>query len=176
MRDVARASGVTMPTLYHHFGSKRSLYLAACLALFDRWGKRLGAMLLMPGPAHRSLQAYFTAVADSLTRDRSFSSLLQRELLDRDAAGIRALSRSVFSGHFQQVTRLVRRAGYGANAALIAHSMFAMTFGMAQLQLIARELKGLTRLTSAAAMARQVLATTLPARPRPRAAARYRRA
>ena len=164
VRDVARAVGVTMPTLYHHFGDKRRLYLESCLWLFDQWGQRLGLLLEREGSPQQQLFDYCARLSDSLTRDRKFSSLLQRELLERDAVGIRQLTRHIFSGHFKAVVRLCRKLGCGSDAVLRAHTIYALTFGMAQLQPIGRELGATRGLSRSGELARHVLGVALPRR------------
>jgi AcrR family transcriptional regulator len=162
VRAVARAVGVTMPTLYYHFGNKRSLYLESCLSLFDRWGQRLGRLLEREGAAQQRLFDYYAGLCDSLTSDWRFSALLQRELLERDASGIRKLTRQIFSAHFQVVVRLCRELDCRGSAELAAHTLYALSFGMAQLRPIGRELGVLRGMLTPAQLAHHVLTVTLP--------------
>jgi AcrR family transcriptional regulator len=162
VRDVAGAVGVAMPTLYHHFGSKRTLYLESCLWLFDRWGKRLGLLLEREGTAYQRLYFYYTGLIDSLTRDWRFSALLQRELLERDAAGIRKLTRQIFSTHFQLVLRLCQELGCRSRVELTAHTLYALSFGLAQLRPIGHELGVVRGMTEPGQLALHVLNVALP--------------
>jgi AcrR family transcriptional regulator len=161
VREVASAARITMPTLYHHFGDKRSLYLAACVHLFDRWGRQYGALLERPGSPQQRLIDYFTGLVASLQRDRQFASLLQREILAQDLAGIRTLSQRVFSGHFRQVTLLCGLLA-AADPVLTAHTLYALAFGIGQLQPIGRSLGATRRIATPAGMARHVLSVGLP--------------
>ena len=162
VRDVAGAVGVTMPTLYHHFGDKRSLYLESCLLLFGRWGQRLDKLLEGDGTPQQRLFDYFCALGDSLINDRRFSSLLQRELLERDAIGIRKLTLSTFSVHFREVARLCRSVTHRGNVELTAHTLFALAFGLAQLRPIGRELAVIDPIADAQQLASHVLSVALP--------------
>lgn len=162
VRDVASAARVTLPTIYHHFGDKRSLYMESCVHLFNDWGRHHGRLLRRDGTPRQRLFDYFVSLCHSLARDRKFSSLLQREILERDGAGIRRLTKTTFRGHFDQVTQLCRDVGCKGNVALTAHTIFALTFGLAQLRPIARELGVAKNIQSAEAMARHVLGVVLP--------------
>jgi TetR/AcrR family transcriptional regulator len=162
VRDVASAAGVTMPTLYHHFGDKRSLYLESCLSLFERWGLRLSHLLQQTGTPQQRLFDYFSALGASLISDRQLSALLQRELLERDATGIRKLTRSTFSVHFREVTELCRLLQGHTGMELTAHTLFALAFGLAQLRPIGRELGVISRIASAEQLARHLLGVALP--------------
>ncbi|HKZ72994.1 MAG TPA: TetR/AcrR family transcriptional regulator [Steroidobacteraceae bacterium] len=162
VRDVARAARVTLPTIYHHFGDKRSLYMESCVQLFNDWGQHHGRLLARDGAPAQRLFDYFASLCHSLASDRKFSSLLQREILERDTAGIRKLTRSTFRVHFEQVTQLCRELGCRGNVGLTAHTIFALTFGLAQLRPIARELGVGKSIQRAEAMARHVLGVVLP--------------
>jgi AcrR family transcriptional regulator len=162
VRDVARAARVTLPTIYHHFGDKRSLYMESCVQLFTDWGRHHGRLLGRDGTPGQRLFDYFVSLCHSLASDRKFSSLLQREILERDDAGIRRLTEATFRGHFDQVTQLCSDLGCKGNVALTAHTIFALTFGLAQLRPIARELGVTKSIQHADAMARHVLGVVLP--------------
>jgi TetR/AcrR family transcriptional regulator len=162
VRDVARAAGVTLPTIYHYFGDKRSLYLESCVQLFRKWGEHHSRLLLRDGPPQQRLFDYFTGLCHSLASDKKFSSLLQREILERDTSGIRTLTTTTFHDHFEQVARLCRELRGGGDVDLTAHTIFALTFGLTQLRPIARHLGVARSLTRAQDMARHVLAVVLP--------------
>lgn len=161
VRDVARAASVTLPTIYHHFGDKRSLYMEACLHLFNDWGQHHGRLLRRDGTPQQRLFDYFVSLCHSLASDLKFSSLLQREILERDTAGIRRLTKATFRGHFEQVAQLCRSMGCKGNVALTAHTIFALAFGLAQLRPIAHELGVAKSIHRAEAMARHVLGVVL---------------
>jgi AcrR family transcriptional regulator len=62
MREVAAAAGVTTPTVYYYFGSKRGLYLRLVTDIIERRGAAMRAALAGRGDAiarlKRLLQAY----------------------------------------------------------------------------------------------------------------------
>jgi TetR/AcrR family transcriptional regulator len=163
MRDIAAITGTTLPNIYYHFGNKRALYLEACLGLFSTWGHRREHFFEQDGSAERCLFDYLVSVIESLTHDRRFAGLMQREILERDIKGIRRLTEAIFSRHFAEVSALCRRIGCKGDPDLIAHTVYALVFGLAQLRPIARELGAARRLESPDALVRHVLNVVLPA-------------
>lgn len=162
VRDVARAARVTLPTIYHHFGNKRALYLEACVQVFSDWGRRHGPLLTREGAPQERLFDYFASLCQSLATDRKFSSLLQREILESDPARLHKLANVTVRTHFEQVTGLCIELGCTGDAALTAHTLFALTFGLAQLRPIARELGVSRSIPRAEIMARHLLGVVLP--------------
>jgi AcrR family transcriptional regulator len=85
MRDLARASRVTVPTVYNLIGSKEQVLFAAIEEQTARFEERLGAALDIP-PAAR-IRATVAACADEYLRmPRYYRSLLTLLFLS-DAAG-----------------------------------------------------------------------------------------
>ncbi len=51
IRDIASEAGITLSSLYHHFGDKRQLYIAVHLREFTRSSARLEAAAQRGGSA-----------------------------------------------------------------------------------------------------------------------------
>jgi TetR/AcrR family transcriptional regulator len=162
VRDIAEACGANLPTIYYFFGDKRSLYLQACLSLFETRGQEHSRAFRGGGLPQQQLFDFFVDQIDSLTHDREFAGLLQREILERDVKGIRTLTRAVFRTQFEEVTRLCRELGCQGDPGLTAHTIFALFFGLAQLRPIARELGTAREIEKSQTLARHVLGVVLP--------------
>lgn len=162
MRDIAAAGGATLPAIYYHFGDKRALYLAACFELFSAWGRREERHFRTGAAPQQRLFDYLVGVTDSLTHDRRFAGLLQREILERDVRGIRRLTRAIFRTHFAEVSALCREIGCDGDADLAAHTLYALVFGLAQLHLIGHELETGRKIAAPEPLVRHVLGVVLP--------------
>ena len=162
VRDIAARTGATLPAIYYHFGDKRSLYLEACLSLFAAWGRRREHVFAQGGPPEQRLFDYLLSVMGSLTSDRRFSGLMQREILERDIQGIRRLTDAIFRRHFIEVSKLCREVGCNGDSKLAAHTVYALLFGLAQLQPIGRELGTIREIDASEAQIRHVLGVVLP--------------
>lgn len=64
MRDVARAVGVSNPTLYYHFKNKEALYLAAVEDASNALVAEVEAALSLPGDLPSQLAAYLRVHID----------------------------------------------------------------------------------------------------------------
>jgi TetR/AcrR family transcriptional repressor of nem operon len=88
IRDIARESGVTMPSIYYHFTSKEALYDEATAHQYemamDRVGKAINTQRL---PAGR-IESFVSEVFDLFLADRTFFLLVQRDVADSAASRI----------------------------------------------------------------------------------------
>lgn len=162
VRDIAQMTDTALPSIYYYFGSKRGLYLQSCLSVFDTWGASHGEYLVRRGSPQQQLFDYIAGISDSLTQDRLFSTLLQREILERDVDGIRTLTQSIFGKHFRIVTDRCRELEATLEPALAAHTLYALVFGLAQLRGIAHELAVGQQIEQNEAMAAHTLTVVLP--------------
>jgi len=96
MEAVARRAGVTKPTLYDHFPSKRDLYLALIDADLETLRRRVGDALSAPTGNRERIRASFQAYYDFVDEHGPGFRLLMQEVVgaDRDlrrrVGGVRA--------------------------------------------------------------------------------------
>lgn len=84
MREVAEAAHLGKSSLFHHFRSKASLYLAVLARVLDRLGQRLGPVVDAPGDALERLDALVDALVDALAEHPTTARLLLRGLFEDD--------------------------------------------------------------------------------------------
>lgn len=75
---IARRTKLNVRMIYYHFGSKRGLYRAVLLSIYEEAVKILDATDRLDDPAEAALGMYF----DLLAEHPRFASVLVRELLD----------------------------------------------------------------------------------------------
>jgi AcrR family transcriptional regulator len=165
IRDIAAKTGATLPVIYYHFGDKRGLYLEACLRLFSAWGERLEQVFDEDGPAEQRLFDYLLGLVESLSHDERFAGLIQREILEKDVEGLRRLSGAIFGKHFRRVAALCRELDSAGDPDLLAHTVYALVFGLAQLRPIAGVIGIARHLESSSEIARHVLSVVFPRGP-----------
>jgi AcrR family transcriptional regulator len=123
VRQIAQAAGVTTPSLYHYFGSKRGLYLRLVHELIERRSTAMRAALGSRGNAitrlRRALEAY-ASLGEPGTFPREAHLLLQREsfgfggnlfpdvINESDASNRRVIQRIVQDGIDEGLFRPVR--------------------------------------------------------------------
>ena len=79
MRQISAETGLTMPTLYHHFGDKSALYATCVASVLDVAARALrDAFSAPPTPAERA-QAFASALCEQLLGNPSLIPFLQME-------------------------------------------------------------------------------------------------
>lgn len=84
MRDIASATSVTMPTIYHHFGDKEKLYREVEKASYGTMKERLLNALKGDKSPEEKLRAFTRELFDVLQSDPIFLSLAIRNMLDQN--------------------------------------------------------------------------------------------
>jgi TetR/AcrR family transcriptional regulator len=77
---IAARAGVSKSTIFHHFDSKESLYLAVIQEAAAEFGQTLDQVLDVSRDAYTSLAEFQLAHLEHLNRNRQVASLVLREL------------------------------------------------------------------------------------------------
>ena len=102
IEDIARAAGVTRPTLVYHFGSKALLRDAVLSELLSHWRDELPGILRKATTGSDRFRSAFEALASFFRADPARARLLIREMLDRPDA-----MAELFRAHLQPWTQLI---------------------------------------------------------------------
>jgi AcrR family transcriptional regulator len=84
MREVAEAAHLGKSSLFHHFRSKASLYLAVLARVLDRIAERVAPAQAASGDALERLDATVDALVDALAEHPTTARLLLRGLFEDD--------------------------------------------------------------------------------------------
>jgi len=79
-RDIAEASGVNKALIHYHFGSKDELLETLLEGYYDRLGATLAEGLAQRGDPQEQAEHVVDAYADFLAQNRTFCSIVQREV------------------------------------------------------------------------------------------------
>ncbi len=126
MRHVAKAVGISVATLYHHFPNKQNLYLRCIEEAFAVKAEGLSEVLSQPGTLEEQLQLFIQRFTNLMSEDSHFRRLLQRELLDGDETRLRVLARDVFQTQFKGIIDLVNRLAPQCDSHLMAISVVGL--------------------------------------------------
>jgi len=108
MSEVARSAGVSKGNVFHHFRSKRELYLEvireACRDSSEalRQGRDLG------GTVAEQLSAFLSHHLETLLRREQVSRLVVREVMESSPEGGKELAEQVFFEGFTELVEIVR--------------------------------------------------------------------
>lgn len=95
LQDVADAVGVTKQAVLHHFKTKEELRESVLAELFAHWTATLPRLLAGASGGHDRFHAVFGELVRFFCEDRSWATLVVRELLDRPAQARRRLKDDV---------------------------------------------------------------------------------
>ncbi len=109
MRDLALACQMNVASLYHHFQDKDEIYLAAMQQAFANRAEKMLLILRSEQEAGERLHHLMHLLCHELAEDRTFSRLLQRELLDGDTQRLQLVAETVFSELTSELTNLCQQ-------------------------------------------------------------------
>lgn len=142
MRDIARACGLNVGSLYHHFADKESLYLSAMQDALSGKTRELLELLDNDSPPRRKLLDLVDLLCRQLAEDARFRKLLQREILDGDRQRLQVLARTVFAPVTQKLLIICSEAAPNVDAFLLIGSLFGMCLQHFQFTPLRRHLPG----------------------------------
>lgn len=109
MNEIARRARVSKANVFHHFGSKRELYLAVLRSACEASSTGLFRAATAQEPAYAErLQAFTRAHLQSLIEHESDSWLMLRALIEEPTADGSALAERVFGDNFKRLVGLIR--------------------------------------------------------------------
>jgi AcrR family transcriptional regulator len=126
MRHVAKAVGVSIATLYHHFPDKQTLYLRCMEEAFTSRSEGLSEALSVENTPEKQLKQYIYRFTCLMAEDGHFRRLLQRELLDGDETRLRILAKDVFQIQFKGITDLAKTLAPNCEAKMMAISIVGL--------------------------------------------------
>ncbi len=143
MRNIANAVGLTPAALYHHFSDKVALYDATLEHVYRSRTEALRSVLDTNGQfSTDTLHEFVLAFTKIVAKDKVFSRLLHRELLDGSAKRMERLSAQVFHETFTRFEALLKALAPGRDPHLTANAMIAVILGHYGFAPIRRSLPG----------------------------------
>ncbi len=163
IRDVAGASKISIPSIYHFYGNKERLYASCCDEIFRSVATRVHAKLVAEGSAKDRIRGFTVTLAEILLEDRVFRLLLQRELLREERRAIDELTTHHFRTEFGMLGAEIAKLTRGKNRMEQTFCLYALTFGLIQLRRIS-EVAGVNKalVRNPARLAEHVLSIVLP--------------
>lgn len=142
MRDIASACGLNVGSLYHHFSNKQHLHLAAMQQAFAGRSAKLLEVLEDSAPALDKLMRLIDVLCHLISKDQTFSRLIQRELLDGDEIRLKNLAEQVFEKPARAFNQLCMQLNPQLDPALLANSIIGMVLYLFQSAPLRKNLAG----------------------------------
>lgn len=165
MRSIASRARVTLPTIYHYFGDKESLYFEVCLTTFSPRAERaLEAFTRSAANAEARIFGFFIELGNDLLNDENFFKLLHREMIDQDKEGIRRLTERCWKQSFGALVQTFEQViPSHRDATETTFACFALMLGLVEFRRKAPFLAGsLGKYYDPKSLAELVLRITVP--------------
>lgn len=163
IRDIAGACGISIPSIYHFFDDKDTLYVRCYEHIFRTASENLHQVMLNVEPGQASVQKFTVALCDLFLNNHDLRRLFQRELLREERRTIDQLTTHHFRDEFRSLTKEIASLSGNKNAMDRAFSIYALVFGLIQMRRIG-ELAGMSKSIALTPqhLADHVLAIVLP--------------
>jgi TetR/AcrR family transcriptional regulator len=107
MSAIAERAGVSKANVFHHFSSKKELYLAVVRAAC-RKSERLDDLDERNGPFEQRLRDYSAGMLDDMLRQKRIHQLITRELMMHGEQLGKELAEKVFGDNFARFVAILR--------------------------------------------------------------------
>jgi TetR/AcrR family transcriptional regulator len=134
IREIADRSGVTLSSLYHHFGDKRGLYLQVYLMEFGKSSARLEAAIGVGGTPAERLFSFTSELCRVLSEPGPLFKLVARHWLDGDADVVRQLAQATVPEQYKHVRDVIQHISPDRNATATALAIYSLVHGMVTLR------------------------------------------
>lgn len=139
IRLIAERSGVTMPSIFYHFGSKAMLYEEVLELKYERMTKMVKKALNSLDDPRAKLEFLIGAFFDLLSRDRTFLLLVHRDICDAVATKGRPSFLKEYSYIFSVFHRLLKDALHRQVERREALSLVSLIMGFCELTVMMSE-------------------------------------
>ena len=163
IRDIAGACGISIPSIYHFFDDKDTLYVRCYEHIFREASAELHKVMIGVEPGQPRVQRFTVALCELLLNNHDFRRLFQRELLREERRTIDQLTTHHFRDEFKMLTKEIALLTGEKQAMDRAFSIYALVFGLIQMRRIG-ELAGMSKsiMITPQHLAEHVLAIILP--------------
>lgn len=139
IRQIAHESGVKMPSIFYHFGSKASLYEEVLEYQYGAtWQMVSDAVKALNSPREK-LECLIGSFFDLLLHDRTFSLLLHRDIVDVVSHKYRPAFIKVYTDVFSIFWKLLREAVDRPVEKTLAFSLVSLILGYCELTAVMDE-------------------------------------
>jgi TetR/AcrR family transcriptional regulator len=134
IREIADRSGVTLSSLYHHFGDKRGLYLQVYLTEFGKSSARLEAAIGTGAAPAERLFSFTCELCRVLSEPGPLFKLVARHWLDGDADVVRRLAQATVPEQYRRVRDEIQHISANRNATATALAIYSLVHGLVTLR------------------------------------------
>ena len=126
MRQLAAALDMSVAGIYHYFPDKNALYLASTRFAFSSKELIFSQVWKSECTPAIKLKKFVLALMTSMSQDRDFCRLMQREIMEANPDRMRLLAEGVFKDQFALLVQLGAQLAPDRDAFLVATSIIGL--------------------------------------------------
>jgi AcrR family transcriptional regulator len=142
IRQIAAQSGVTMPTILYHFGSKLSLYEEVLDLRYTQYREMVLRAIRPLSDSRQKIERITGTLFDLQMRDRTFVMLMHRDIIDVVANKERVAFHKEYAHFLALAAELLGRILNEPTAEQVAFSYVAMIAGFCEMTAMAAASEG----------------------------------
>ena len=138
IRDIAGECGIGIPSIYHFFGDKDSLYVTCCQQLFGEIEATLCGCFREGASSHEHIRDYTVGLCKAMLQNQGFRRLSQMEVLQDEHRSLEEITAPHFLSPFKLLVKAIAAQEGEARATEQALLIVSLVYGQIQLQRIAQ--------------------------------------
>lgn len=142
MRRLAKVSGVSVATIYHHFPDKSTLYLKSIQYAFVDKAKIYSTVWASKQSAKKKLQVFIKLLIQEIKGDPEFHRLLAQEIMMANPQRMKLLANDVFKEQFEFLKDIMNEISPEKDAHLLAISVLSLCKYHIEIQPLRQYLSG----------------------------------
>lgn len=157
MRNIATASEITLPAIYHHFGNKEELFKAVETEMYSSHAKSLLDQLQADLSTEERLRNFVLVMFEHLESNPDYLKLLQRNLVDGWEENQAFLVDLSLQSVMDELKILLNQYSNGIGNGIAPIAIFSLVLGFITLLPVIRHVKGLPPLSNSSQAMRELL-------------------
>ena len=142
MRRITNEVGVTLPTVYHHFGNKEELFKAVESELYGAHAESLLADLQEDTDPERRLRNFINHLIDRFEENPDYFKLVQRNLVEPRAENQKFLVKVSLQRLYDELKELLNSLSPGSGDNMGPVILFSTIVGFLTMRPAVRALRG----------------------------------
>jgi TetR/AcrR family transcriptional regulator len=129
MRNIAEESGITLPSIYHHFGNKEELYRAVETKLYSQHASSLLKVLHSAAAPEDKLRDFVKNLVEILVASPNYLKIMQRDLIEGKPDNHEFLVQMSIQGVFDELRQLLEKCTKGSGDGIQPIFLFSTILG-----------------------------------------------
>lgn len=138
IRDIAGECGIGIPSIYHFFGDKDSLYVSCCEQVFGEVEAALCGSFKEGASSHSHIRDYAIALCKEMLKNHDFRRLSQMEVLQDEHRSLEEITAPHFMSPFKLLVKDIAALAGESSATERALLIVSLVYGQIQLQRVAQ--------------------------------------